>query len=103
MLDQDIAEAATAIVRMIDQKKAGEVWDGSSAVVKKIISREDFANKVTRDQAALGTPGMRMPLGVKHLQFDGTGNMPAGSFMSWASIPSSTRASVVARKRDLHA
>lgn len=83
-LDQDIAEAATAIVRMIDQNKAGEVWDGSSAVAKKIISREDFVNKVTRDRAALGTPGMRMPLGVKHLQFDGTGNMPAGSFMNVA-------------------
>ncbi|MEZ2353772.1 DUF4019 domain-containing protein [Caballeronia sp. RCC_10] len=67
-------------------EQGGGVWDGSSAVAKKIISREDFANKVTRDRAALGTPGMRMPLWVRHLQFDGTGNMPAGSFMSWPSI-----------------
>ncbi|MDR5740369.1 MULTISPECIES: DUF4019 domain-containing protein [unclassified Caballeronia] len=83
-LDQDIAEAAIAIVKLIDQNKPGEVWDGASAVAKKIITREDFVNKVTRDRAALGAPGIRMPMGVKHLQFDGTGNMPAGSFMSVA-------------------
>jgi hypothetical protein len=80
--DQDIAQMADVIVKMIDQNKTGEVWDAGSAVAKKVISREDFVSKVTRDRAALGTPGMRMPMGVKHLHFDGTGNMPAGWFMS---------------------
>ncbi|WP_244817650.1 DUF4019 domain-containing protein [Caballeronia sp. Lep1P3] len=80
--DQDIAQMAGAIVKMIDENRAGEVWDASSAVAKKVITREDFIGKITRDRAALGTPGMRMPMGVKHLHFDGSGNMPAGWFMS---------------------
>lgn len=80
--DQDIAEMAGTIVKMIDQNKAGDVWDVSSDVAKRVIAREDFVSKVSRDRATLGTPGMRMPMGVKHLHFDGTGNMPAGWFMS---------------------
>ncbi|VXC98240.1 conserved exported hypothetical protein [Burkholderia sp. 8Y] len=80
--DHDIAQMADVIVKMIDQNKTGEVWDAGSAVAKKVITREDFVNKVTHDRAALGTAAMRMPMGVKHLHFDGTGNMPAGWFMS---------------------
>ncbi|KXU82033.1 hypothetical protein CR51_42900 [Caballeronia megalochromosomata] len=80
--DQDIAQVALAIVRLIDQNKAGEVWDQASPIAKQIISRDDFMKKVTRDRSSLGAPGLRMPMGVKHYRYDGTGNMPAGAYIN---------------------
>lgn len=80
--DQDIAQVALAIVRLIDQSKTGEVWDQASPIAKQIISRDDFTKKITHDRAPLGTPGMRMPMGVKHYHYDGSGNMPAGAYIN---------------------
>ncbi|SAL27652.1 membrane protein [Caballeronia arvi] len=80
--DQDIAQVASAIVRLIDQNKSAEVWDQGSPIAKQIISRDDFVKKVTRDRSPLGSPGIRMPMGVKHYRYDGTGNMPAGAYIN---------------------
>ena len=80
--DQDIAQVATAIIKLIDDNKAGEVWDRASPIAQRIISRDDFLKKIAHDRSPLGTPGMRMPMGVKHYRYDGTGNMPAGAYMN---------------------
>jgi hypothetical protein len=80
--DQDIAQVALDIVRMIDAKRAGEVWDDAALVGKRVISRDDFIAKVTQDRSALGVAGMRMPMGVRHMRYDGTGNMPKGAFVN---------------------
>ncbi|SAK43897.1 membrane protein [Caballeronia hypogeia] len=80
--DQDVAQVAVAIVRLIDQDKAGEVWDQSSPIARQIIARDAFVKKIAHDRAPLGAPGMRMPMGVKHYQYDGTGNMPAGAYLN---------------------
>ncbi|WP_061133699.1 DUF4019 domain-containing protein [Caballeronia fortuita] len=80
--DRDIAQVASVVIRMIDQGKAGEVWDQASPIAKQIISRDDFMKKVTRDRAPLGAPGLRMPMGAKHYHYDGTGNMPAGAYIN---------------------
>ncbi|WP_250494470.1 MULTISPECIES: DUF4019 domain-containing protein [unclassified Caballeronia] len=80
--DQDIAQVASTIVKMVDENKAGDIWDLSSPLARKVITRDDFVKKVTNDRAALGAAGMRMPMGVRHLHFDGTGNMPAGSYIT---------------------
>jgi hypothetical protein len=80
--DQDIGQAALSIVRMLDQNKAGEVWDSASPVGKKAISRDDFIGKMDHNRAALGTASLRMPMGVKHMHYDGTGSMPAGAFIN---------------------
>ncbi len=98
--DQDIAQVALNIVRMIDQNKAGEVWDTASPVGKKVISRDDFLKKIAHDRGALGTPGMRMPMGLRHLRYDGSGNMPAGAFINvsfdtqFSNVPQSARENV---------
>lgn len=80
--DRDIAQVASAIVALIDQNKAGEVWDQASPIAKRIISRDDFMKKVARDRSPLGAPGLRMPLGAKHYRYDGTGNLPAGAYIN---------------------
>jgi hypothetical protein len=80
--DRDIAQVASAVVTLIDQNKAGEVWDQASPIAKQIISRDDFMKKVARDRSPLGAPGLRMPMGEKHYRYDGTGNLPAGAYIN---------------------
>ncbi|WP_250516588.1 DUF4019 domain-containing protein [Caballeronia sp. INDeC2] len=80
--DQDIARVASAIVKLIDENKAGDVWNQASPIAKKIIARDDFMKKIARDRSPLGPPGLRMPMGVKHYRYDGTGNMPAGAYIN---------------------
>ncbi len=80
--DQDIAQVASQIIALIDQNRAGDVWDQASPIAKQIISRDDFMKKVARDRSPLGAPGLRMPMGVKHYRYDGTGNMPAGAYIN---------------------
>jgi hypothetical protein len=80
--DHDIGQVASAIVKLIDEGKSGDVWDQGSPIAKRIISRDDFIRKITQDRAPLGAPGMRMPMGIKHYRYDGTGNMPAGAYIN---------------------
>ncbi|SAL44471.1 membrane protein [Caballeronia peredens] len=80
--DQEIAQVAQNIVKFLDQDKAAEVWDGASPVAKRIISRDAFVQKVAHDRAILGAPGMRMPMGIRHYRYDGTGNLPAGAYIN---------------------
>ncbi|WP_157056157.1 DUF4019 domain-containing protein [Candidatus Burkholderia verschuerenii] len=95
--DQAIAQVALDIVIMIDADKVGEVWDNASLIGKKVITRDDFIAKVAHDRGALGAPGMRMPMGLRYLRYDGTGNMPAGAFVNvafdtqFANAPQSSR------------
>lgn len=80
--DQAIAQAALDIVRMIDENKSAAVWDEASPVARQIISRDAFVQKVAHDRAALGAPGMRMPMGSRHYRYDGSGNLPAGAYIN---------------------
>ncbi|KMZ13320.1 Membrane-fusion protein [Candidatus Burkholderia humilis] len=82
--DQALGQAALVLIKMIDENKASELWDTSSAITHKIVSRSDFVAKVASDRAALGTPGTRMPLGVRHLQTDGSGGAPADLYVNVA-------------------
>jgi hypothetical protein len=80
--DQALGQAALVIMKMIDENKAGAVWDTSSAITRKITSRSQFLSKLASDRAPLGTPGVRMPLGVHHLRADGSGGTPAGLYVN---------------------
>jgi hypothetical protein len=80
--DQALGQAALVLIKKLDENKAGEVWDISSSVTHKIVSRADFIARVASERAALGTPGTRMPLGVHHLRTDGKNGPPAGLYVN---------------------
>jgi hypothetical protein len=82
--DQALGQAALVLIKKIDENKAGEVWDISSAVTHKIVSRQDFIARVGSQRAVLGTAGTRMPLGVHHLRIDGKSGVPAGLYVNVA-------------------
>jgi hypothetical protein len=62
---QDIVEASDMVrggmqaIQMIDQGKAGELWDGATPATRKRVTRADFTGKIASNRASLGAPQQR--------------------------------------------
>jgi len=62
---QDIVEASDMVrggmqaIQMIDQGKAGELWDGATPATRKRVTRVDFTGQVARSRTSLGLPQQR--------------------------------------------
>ncbi|MEJ7688823.1 MAG: DUF4019 domain-containing protein [Variovorax sp.] len=46
-------------IRMIDDAKIGELWDGATPAARKRVTRGDFVNQVAKARAPLGAPLQR--------------------------------------------
>ena len=47
------------VLRIVDQDKAGELWEGATPSVKKRVTRADFIGQVAQNRAGLGAPQQR--------------------------------------------
>jgi hypothetical protein len=80
--DQQMSEAATAIVQMIDQGRLDEVWRGASSVAKNVTNHDSFVKQLIHDRKILGTVTSRTVSGVTRSQSDGKSSLPAGLYIS---------------------
>lgn len=55
----DMVRGGMQAIQMIDQGKAGELWDGATVAARKRETRADFLSQTTKSRAALGAPQMR--------------------------------------------
>ena len=85
---QDIVEASDMVrggmqaIQMIDQNKAGELWDGATPAARKRVSRDDFVSQVTKARAPLGAAQQRTWVAINR-QVVGEGNQElAGQYVS---------------------
>ncbi|MDH6592427.1 hypothetical protein M2165_002316 [Variovorax sp. TBS-050B] len=78
----DMVRGGMQAIQMIDQGKAGELWDGATAVARKRVSRSDFAASVTRNRASLGTPTQRTWVGVNRQVVTDPDPETAGQYVS---------------------
>ncbi|MEZ0470586.1 DUF4019 domain-containing protein [Luteimonas salinilitoris] len=82
--DADMTRAAQQVVQMIDANRAGEVWDMSTAAVKRMIPRDSFVQQVTGDRERLGAPSARGDAVVSRSQFQAGGEVPEGIYINVA-------------------
>lgn len=47
------------VVQIVDQNRAGELWDGAAPITKKRVTRADFISQVTQARAPLGAAQQR--------------------------------------------
>lgn len=52
--DQEMSLAALQVMQLIDANRIGEVWDGGSAVMKRVVTRDEFIRQITLDRNRLG-------------------------------------------------
>ena len=55
----DMVRGGLQAIQMVDQAKAGDLWDGAAAGARKRAPRADFINQVTKARAPLGAAQQR--------------------------------------------
>ena len=55
----DMVRGGMQVIQMIDQGKAGELWDGATPATRKRVTRVDFTGQVARSRTSLGLPQQR--------------------------------------------
>lgn len=75
-----LANAGLQITRLIDGNRAGEVWDGASAVAKRSIDRKRFTETIEAQRKPLGEASSRRWTSVSRHSTAGSGPLPAGIY-----------------------
>ena len=78
--NRQMIAAAMQVAQMIDQGKAGDVWDGFSPVAKPVISRADFVRTVNAERARTGAVVSRTPEAITRTT--GSGQTPPGYYIN---------------------
>ncbi|MBN8754108.1 DUF4019 domain-containing protein [Variovorax sp. SCN45] len=78
----DMVRGGMQAIQMIDQGKAGELWDGATAATRKRVQRADFINQVASSRAPFGTPRMRTWVAVNRQVVTDPDDDTAGQYVS---------------------
>lgn len=79
-MNQAAAQNAGRVATMVDQGKAGDVWDGASSTAKQAVTRDAFVKATTADRAKLGSVVSRKLARVTHSMSKGDKQLPAGYY-----------------------
>ena len=79
--DASMAQGALLVAQLVDQGKAGEVWDSASAVAKQVVNKADFVKQVDADRAKAGKLVSRKLVTVTRSASPG-GKTPAGNYIN---------------------
>ncbi|HEY5851090.1 MAG TPA: DUF4019 domain-containing protein [Lysobacter sp.] len=75
-----LASAGIQAAQLIDAGKAGEVWDGASAVAKRSVDRKKFSESITAQRKPLGATTARRWTLVSRHSTAGSAQLPAGTY-----------------------
>lgn len=80
--DADMTQAALQVLQMVDGNRIGEVWDGASAAMKRMVPRDDFIKQVTIDRNRLGAVSSRAAPEVSRSLFRAGQQVPEGLYIN---------------------
>ncbi|MCD9086339.1 DUF4019 domain-containing protein [Stenotrophomonas sp. SY1] len=80
--DADMTRAAQQVAQLVDAQQAGQVWDGASAVARKAVTREAFANSVNGDRSKLGALVSRGKPSITRVQYPAGAAVPEGIYLN---------------------
>lgn len=75
-----LANAGLQVTQLIDTARAGEVWDGASALAKHSVDRKTFVDTIATQRKPLGAVTSRRWTAVSRHSTPGAGNLPAGMY-----------------------
>jgi hypothetical protein len=78
----DMVRGGMQAIQMIDQGRAGELWDGATAATRKREARADFMGKVAGIRAPLGVPRQRTWIAVNRQVVTDPDSDMAGQYVS---------------------
>lgn len=78
----DMVRGGMQVIEMIDQGRAGELWDGATPATRKRVTRADFIGQVARNRAQIGVPQMRTWVSVNRQVVTASDGDAAGQYVS---------------------
>ena len=82
----EMSQAALQVMQMVDANRIGEIWDGASATMKGLVTRDDFVKQITLDRNKLGKLATRGQPAVSRSQFPAGAQVPEGLYLN-VSVP----------------
>jgi hypothetical protein len=80
----DMTQAALQVMQMADANRIGEIWDGASPAMKRLVTRDDFVKQVTIDRNRLGKVATRGKAVVSRAQYPAGAKVPQGLYLNVA-------------------
>lgn len=80
--DADMTRGAQQVIALVDGNRVGEVWDGASPTMKRMVTKDEFVKQVTIDRNRLGAPASRGKAVISRSQFAAGGQVPAGLYIN---------------------
>ncbi|WP_298575001.1 DUF4019 domain-containing protein [uncultured Luteimonas sp.] len=80
--DADMTQAALQVLQLVDGNRIGEVWDGASAAMKRMVPRDEFIKQVTIDRNRLGAVASRGTPEVSRSLFRAGQQVPEGLYIN---------------------
>lgn len=102
----DMVRGGMQAIQMIDQGKAGELWDGATPAARKRVTRADFSSQIARNRAPLGAPQQRTWVSVNRQVVTDADADTAGQYVSieyetrFASKPDAIQRELVSFRLD---
>lgn len=80
--DAEMTRAAAAVIQLVDQSKATEIWDGASSVAKAVVQKHEFVAQIAADRKQLGAPTERKQVAVTRASYAEGRQVPAGNYIN---------------------
>lgn len=77
-----MTRAALQVMQLVDANRIGEVWDGASEAMKRMVTRDDFIRQVTIDRNRLGAVASRSDAHVSRSLFPAGQQVPEGLYIN---------------------
>ena len=80
--NEEMSNAAAQVMKLVDEQRSAEVWEGASVVAKKSVTKEQFVENIASDREMLGAVVGRKHVTVTRAVYPVGGPLPAGNYVS---------------------
>ena len=83
--DAEMTQAAGQVMQLVDANRLGEVWEGASAVMKQLVTKDEFVRQITADRSRLGAVSGRSNPLVTRTRYPAGADVPEGLYVNVSS------------------
>lgn len=80
--DADMTAAALMAAQLVDSNRAGELWDGASAVARRAVPKAAFVSQLAADRTRLGTMNGRGQPTITRVKYAAGAAVPEGLYIN---------------------
>ncbi|MDI9274025.1 DUF4019 domain-containing protein [Stenotrophomonas sp. PFBMAA-4] len=80
--DADMSAAALMAAQLVDSNRAGELWDGASAVARRAVPKAAFVSQLAADRTRLGAMNGRGQPTITRVKYAAGAAVPEGLYIN---------------------